>query len=295
MPALEDYSIFDSSRDDEDDGAETNINNLDTTIQVSPIPTTRIHKDHSFDQVIGDLQSATQTTKMSKNLKEHGRTKSIFIALKVQLDKGYTGRASTIQVIRSLDCSWTYQNGKRAIGSKWVFRNKKDKGIEAIRLFLAYASFKDFMVYQMDKKVLFFMGRLKKRCIAWSGTLVNTIIRQWFQRGEIDKPSSKAQSQDCNILMETQKPLLEDEDGEEVDAHMYRSMIGSLMYLLLQDLTSCLQSMIVDYVEQVDRKVTQEVVNFPGSRLISWQCKKQAVVANSTTKAKYVAASSCCR
>ncbi|GJX76000.1 hypothetical protein Tco_0322811 [Tanacetum coccineum] len=55
MPALEDY------RDDEDDGAEADMNNLDTTIQVSPIPTTRIHKDHPLDQVIGDLQSATQT------------------------------------------------------------------------------------------------------------------------------------------------------------------------------------------------------------------------------------------
>ncbi|GJZ61866.1 uncharacterized mitochondrial protein-like protein, partial [Tanacetum coccineum] len=31
--------------------------------------------------------------------------------------------------------------------------------------------------------------------------------------------------------IETQKPLLKDENGEEVDAHMYRSMIGSLMYL----------------------------------------------------------------
>ncbi|GJT94809.1 putative ribonuclease H-like domain-containing protein [Tanacetum coccineum] len=68
MPALEDVSIFDFSRDDEDDGAEADINNLDTTIQVSPIPTTRIHKDHPLDQVIGDLQSATQTRKMSKNL-----------------------------------------------------------------------------------------------------------------------------------------------------------------------------------------------------------------------------------
>ncbi|GKG32453.1 hypothetical protein Tco_0429963, partial [Tanacetum coccineum] len=42
MSALEDYSIF----DDEDDGVVADINNLDTTIQVSPIPTTRIHKDH---------------------------------------------------------------------------------------------------------------------------------------------------------------------------------------------------------------------------------------------------------
>ncbi|GKC74163.1 hypothetical protein Tco_1120046 [Tanacetum coccineum] len=50
MHDLEDYSIFDLSRDDEDDGAEVDINNLDTTIQVSPIPTTRIHKDHPLEQ-----------------------------------------------------------------------------------------------------------------------------------------------------------------------------------------------------------------------------------------------------
>ncbi|GJX13405.1 hypothetical protein Tco_0205163 [Tanacetum coccineum] len=50
MPALEDYSIFDFSRDDKDDGAAADMNNLDTTIQVSLIPTTRIHKDHPLDQ-----------------------------------------------------------------------------------------------------------------------------------------------------------------------------------------------------------------------------------------------------
>ncbi|GKG16129.1 hypothetical protein Tco_0358452, partial [Tanacetum coccineum] len=44
MPTLEDYI------DNEDDGAEANMNNLDITIQVSPIPTTRIHKDHPLDQ-----------------------------------------------------------------------------------------------------------------------------------------------------------------------------------------------------------------------------------------------------
>nr|GFB58174.1 ribonuclease H-like domain-containing protein [Tanacetum cinerariifolium] len=64
MHALEDVSIFDFSSIDEDDGAMADINNLDTRIQVSPIPTIRIHKDHPLNQVIGDLQSATQTRKM---------------------------------------------------------------------------------------------------------------------------------------------------------------------------------------------------------------------------------------
>ncbi|GKE91957.1 hypothetical protein Tco_1573052, partial [Tanacetum coccineum] len=54
MPALEDVSIFDFSNDDEDDGAIADMNNWDTTIQVSLIPTIRIHNDHPLDQVIID-------------------------------------------------------------------------------------------------------------------------------------------------------------------------------------------------------------------------------------------------
>ncbi|GKF70093.1 hypothetical protein Tco_0203150 [Tanacetum coccineum] len=59
MPTFEDISIFDFTRDDENDGVEADINNLNTTIQVSPNSTTRIHKDHPLDQVIRDLQLAT--------------------------------------------------------------------------------------------------------------------------------------------------------------------------------------------------------------------------------------------
>ncbi|GKF75729.1 hypothetical protein Tco_0225173, partial [Tanacetum coccineum] len=79
MPALEDDSIFgynnlifDFSNDDEDGGAMADMKNLDTTIQVSFIPTTRIHKDHPLKQVIGDFQSSTLTRKMPRNLEEYG-------------------------------------------------------------------------------------------------------------------------------------------------------------------------------------------------------------------------------
>ncbi|GKD42763.1 putative ribonuclease H-like domain-containing protein, partial [Tanacetum coccineum] len=72
MPGLEDISIFDLLIDNEDVGEEDDMNNLDTTIQVRPIPTTKIHKDHPLNQVIKDLQLATQTRNMSKNFKEHG-------------------------------------------------------------------------------------------------------------------------------------------------------------------------------------------------------------------------------
>nr|GEY54581.1 hypothetical protein [Tanacetum cinerariifolium] len=61
-----------STNRDEDDDAMADMSNLDTTIQVSPTPTIRFHKDHHLDQVIGDLHSATQIRNMSNNLEEHG-------------------------------------------------------------------------------------------------------------------------------------------------------------------------------------------------------------------------------
>ncbi|GKF08745.1 hypothetical protein Tco_0042969 [Tanacetum coccineum] len=50
-----------------------------------------------------------------------------------------------------------------------------------------------------------------------------------------------------------------------------------------------------DYAEEnLDRKSTTGGCQFLGCRLISWQCKKQTMVANSTIEAEYIAASSCC-
>ncbi|GJR93392.1 hypothetical protein Tco_0265566 [Tanacetum coccineum] len=66
IPDLEDTGIFSGAYDDEDVGVEADLNNLETTINVSPIPTNRIHKDHSKDQIIGDINSATQTRRMIK-------------------------------------------------------------------------------------------------------------------------------------------------------------------------------------------------------------------------------------
>ncbi|GJX20889.1 putative ribonuclease H-like domain-containing protein [Tanacetum coccineum] len=342
MPALEDYSIFDVSRDDEDVGAEADINNLDTTIQVSPILTTRIHKDHPLDQVIRDLQSATQTRRMSNNLEEHGFVSTIqqrtnHKDLQNCLFACFLSQEEPKKVIHALkDPIWIEAMqeellqfklqevltlvdlpiGKRAIGTKWVFRNKKDERgivirnkarlvdydevfapvarIEAIRLFLAYASFKDFVVYQMNVKSAFLYGKIEEEVYvcqplgfedpdfpdrvykvekalyrlhqapkAWYETLSRYLLDNGFQRGIIDKTLFIKRLK-CDILLqnkddifisqdkyveeilkkfgftdfktastpiETQKPLLKDENGEEVDVHMYRLMIGSLMYL----------------------------------------------------------------
>ncbi|GJU44257.1 hypothetical protein Tco_1201523 [Tanacetum coccineum] len=141
--------------------------------------------------------------------------------------------------------------------------------------------------------------------------------------------------------METQKALLKVEDGEEVDVHLYRSMISSLMYLtssrpdIMFGVCACARYQVnlkvshlhavkiifrylkgqpklglwylkdspfdlVAYTDSdyagasLDRKSTKGGCQFLRCRLISWQCKKQTVVANSTTEVEYVAASSCC-
>ncbi|GKF25416.1 putative ribonuclease H-like domain-containing protein, partial [Tanacetum coccineum] len=188
MHELEDYSIFE---DDEDVGAEADMNNSDTTIQVSPILTIRIHKDHPLDQVIRDFHSAPQIRRMLKNLEAHGFVKEPKKVIHALKDPSWIEAMQEKLLQFKLQEVWTLvdlQNGKRPIGTKWVFRNKKDERgiviknkvrlvaqrctqeegidydevfapvarIEAIRLFLAYASFKDFV----NVKSAFLYGKI---------------------------------------------------------------------------------------------------------------------------------------
>nr|GEV15375.1 hypothetical protein [Tanacetum cinerariifolium] len=69
IPNLEEIVYSD---DDEDVGADADITNLDTNILVSPIRTTKFHKDHPTEQVIGDIHSAPQTKRMTNNVTNHG-------------------------------------------------------------------------------------------------------------------------------------------------------------------------------------------------------------------------------
>ncbi|GJS66673.1 putative ribonuclease H-like domain-containing protein [Tanacetum coccineum] len=91
--------------------------------------------------------------------------------------------------------------------------------------------------------------------------------------------------------IESNKPLVKDEDGKDIDVHVYRSMIGSLMDSPLK-LEAFSES---DYGgASLDRKLTTGGCQFLGRRLISWQCKKQTIMANSTTEVEYVAAANYC-
>nr|GEZ93800.1 hypothetical protein [Tanacetum cinerariifolium] len=75
LPELEDITY---SNDENDAGAKADFNNLETSITVSPIPTTRIHKHHPVSEIIGDLSSTTQTRCMTRIVKDQGGLSQMF-------------------------------------------------------------------------------------------------------------------------------------------------------------------------------------------------------------------------
>ncbi|GKA87666.1 putative ribonuclease H-like domain-containing protein [Tanacetum coccineum] len=105
--------------------------------------------------------------------------------------------------------------------------------------------------------------------------------------------------------IEPNKALIKDEEADSVDVHLYRSMIGSLMYLtasrpdIMFAVCACTRFQVtpkMSHLHAVKRifRYLKGSCQFLSKRLISWQCKKQTIVANSTTKAEYVAAANCC-
>nr|GFA25113.1 putative ribonuclease H-like domain-containing protein [Tanacetum cinerariifolium] len=185
MPTLEDVSSFYFSNDDEDDGIVADINNLDITIQVNLIPTTRIHKDHPLDQVIGDLHSTTKTRNMSNNLKEHGFVSTI------------QQRTTHKDLQNCLLVCFLSQEEPKKMDVKSAFLYGK---IEEEMYVCQPPGFE-------DPNFLIEYTKLKKHSMDYVKLL---------------EPEFKTTS----TPMETQKPLLKDEDGEEVDVHMYRPLVS---------------------------------------------------------------------
>ncbi|GJU39124.1 putative ribonuclease H-like domain-containing protein [Tanacetum coccineum] len=158
---------------------------------------------------------------------------------------------------------------------------------------------------------------------------------------EILKKFNYTDVKSASTPVDLEKPLVKDGDANDVDVHLYRSMIGSLMYLtasrpdIMFAVCACARFQVTpktshllavkrifrylkgkltlglwysrdspfelvaytdsDYARATqDRKSTTRGCQFLGNRLISWQCKKQTVVATSITEAEYVAAASCC-
>ncbi|GKE57575.1 putative ribonuclease H-like domain-containing protein, partial [Tanacetum coccineum] len=350
---------------------EVDLGNILNSYTVLTTPNTRIHKGHPIQNVIGDVKSSVQTRRMKKPTFEQGFLSVIYKekthdTMNTYLYACFLSRIEPTSIAKALfDSSWVeamqeellqfklqqvwklvdLSNGKRAIETKWVFRNKKDERgivirnkarlvtqvhrqeegidyeevfahvarIEAIRLFLAYASFIGFLVYQMDVKSAFLYGTIEEEVYvtqppgfkdpdnpdkvykvvkalyglhqaprAWYETWANYLLGNGFKRGKIDQTLfikkqkgdillvqvyvddiifSSTNKELCTAFeklmkdnqdkyvaeilkkfnytdvnsastpVDLEKPLVKDGDVDDVDVHLYRSMIRSLMYL----------------------------------------------------------------
>nr|GEV16150.1 hypothetical protein [Tanacetum cinerariifolium] len=330
MPELEDITYSD---DEEDVGAEADFTNLETNITVSPIPTTRVHKDHYVTQIIGDLSSATQTRSMTRVAKDQGGLSRInnedfhtcmFACFLLQEEPKRVHQAfkdpSWIEAMQEELLQFKMQkvwvlvdlpNGKRAIG------HTQEEGIdyeevfapvariEAIRLFLAYASFMGFMVYQMDVKSAFLYGTIKKEVYVCQPPGFEDPDHPGKKQDEIFISHDKYVAEILNKFgltneksastpIDTEKPLLKDPDVKRIFTYLKGTPHLGVWYPKDSPFNLVAYS-DSDYAgASLDKKSTTGGCQFLGCRLISWQCKKQTVVATSSTEVEYVAAASCC-
>ncbi|GKB02424.1 putative ribonuclease H-like domain-containing protein [Tanacetum coccineum] len=107
---------------------EIDMSNITTTYPVPTTPNTRIHIEHSLGNVIGDVQSGVQTRRMTKTTDEQGFISVVYEGkthedLHTCLFTCFLSQEEPKKVWVLVD----FPKGKRAIGSKWIFRNKKDE------------------------------------------------------------------------------------------------------------------------------------------------------------------------
>ncbi|GJZ14710.1 putative ribonuclease H-like domain-containing protein, partial [Tanacetum coccineum] len=324
-------------QDDMVKGAVADNNNIDTSNVVSSIPITTVHSFHPKTQIIGDPSSAVKQEARNKKDKRRVmvRNKARLVAQGHMQEEGIDYDEVFALVAR----------------------------IEAISIFLAFASFMGFIVYQMDvksaiDKTLFI--KKDKKDIMLVQVYVDDIIfgstkKSWcdefealmksrFQMssmGELtfflglqvkQKEDGIFLSQDkyvAEILkkfdfenvktastpIETQKPLVKDEEAADVDVHLYRSMIGSLMYLttsrpdIMFAVCACSRFQVTPKTSHLNavKRIFRYLKGRP--KLGLWYPKESSfdLVAysdsdyaganldrKSTTGAKYVTAAHCC-
>nr|GEU43681.1 hypothetical protein [Tanacetum cinerariifolium] len=314
MPELEDIVYSD---DEEDVGVEADFfnlvveadfSNLEINISVSLILTTRVHKDHLVNQIISDLNSTPQTRSMTKMVKEQGGLHQIndedFHTYPDYLDKFYKV-VKALCGLHQAPRAWYKTLANYLLGNRFqrgkidqtLFIKKQKRDILLVQVYVD-----DIIFGSTNKKLCKAFEKLKKDKFQMSsiGELTFFLRLQVKQKddgifisqdkyvAEILRKFGFTDVKSASTPIEIEKPLLKDPDGEDIDVHIYRPMIGSLMYLTPS------RPDTIDYARaSLDRKFTTGGCQFLGYRLISWQCKKQTDVATSLTEAEYVAAASC--
>ncbi|GJU44871.1 ribonuclease H-like domain-containing protein [Tanacetum coccineum] len=292
----------------DDEGAVADFTNLETIVNVSPIPTSRINSIYPSTQILGDPKSAVQTrSKVTKSSGAHAFVSYIqkqrrnnhkdfqhclFACFLSQNEPKKISEAledeSWVDAMQEELLQFKIQKDERGV----VVRNKarlvaqghrKEEGIdydevfanvariEAIRILLAFASYMGFIVYQMDVKSAFLsmIGSLMYLTASRPDIMFAVCACSRFQ---VTPKTSYLNAVKRIFRYLKGKPKL----------GLWYPRVSSF------DLEAYLDS---DYAgANLDRKSTTGGCQFLGRRLISWQCKKQTIMATSTTEAEYVAA-----
>nr|GEU84373.1 putative ribonuclease H-like domain-containing protein [Tanacetum cinerariifolium] len=232
MSTLEETSIFDDVYDDREVGAEADTNNLELSTIISLIPTTRVHKEHPKEQIIRDLNLATQTRRMINFSKE-----MLCVDTSTNREEQITNIIRTIYLpVFSLN-----KNPKRrGIIDKTLFI-KKDRGdILLVQVYIddiIFGSTKKFLCddfeqmmhkrFQMSSigELTFFLGLHVKQ--KDDGIFISQDKYMADILKKFDFTTVKTES----TLIEPNKALTKDAEAEDVDVHLYRLMIRSLMYI----------------------------------------------------------------
>ncbi|GJT30877.1 putative ribonuclease H-like domain-containing protein [Tanacetum coccineum] len=329
---------------------------------ISTTPNTRIHKDHPIDNVIGEVKSTVHTRRMKKPTSEQGFLSDVKNFCNLNFNRfGYLRICLVERGPLEQNGSSEIKKDERGI----VIRNKarlvahdhrQEKGIDYEENAFLYGTIKKEVYVTQPPgfkdpdhldKVYKVQGTFKvcasapRRGLQVQQKQDGIFISQDKYAAEILKKFNYSDVKSASTPVDLKKPLVKDGDADDVDVHIYRSMIVSLMYLtasrpdIMFAVCACARFQVTpktshllavkrifrylkgkptlglwysrdspfelvaytdsDYAGATqDRKSTTGGCQFLGNMLISWQCKKQTVVANSTTEAEYVATGSCC-